>query len=189
MKVLIGCEYSGIVRNAFATRGHDAVSCDLLPTESPGQHFTEDIFKTANRRTWDILITFPPCTYLCRAQAHLLKDPERYKKHLKALDFVRRLWELPVSRIAIENPIGFLSTKWRKPDQITSFNNFGDPYKKDICLWLKNLPVLRSTHIVRGTKKTCNHTNSRMSQDLKTKIKSKFLPGIANAMAEQWGKL
>lgn len=187
MKVLVACEYSGIVSDAFRSLGHNVTSCDLLPSESlsPDQHYTGDVFDLLPG-TWDMIIAFPPCTYLCRAQAHLLKSPERYQKDLEAIEFVRRLWLQPADKIAIENPIGFLSTKFLKPSQITSFNNFGDPYSKDICLWLKNLPKLQATNIIQGTKKVSNHVNSRMSQALKSKIKSKFFPGIAKAMAAQW---
>jgi len=190
MKVLVACEYSGVVSTAFKAKGHYVLSVDLLPSEGFDNHYTGDIFsvpKIESPGEWDMLIAFPPCTYLCRAQAGLLAhDQGRYEKHLKAIEFVRRLWTLPIPKIAIENPVGFLSTKWMKPTQITSFNHFGDPYYKDICLWLKGLPVLRSTDIVPGTKRVSNHVNSRMSQALKSKIKSKFLPGIAKAMSEQW---
>lgn len=193
--IVIGCEYSNVVADAFRSQGHDVVSVDIIENDckklSSGQHIVGDIFEYLEYRykfgyKIDKAIFFPPCTYLCRAQAHLLKDPERHIKHLEAIEFVRQLWSQPIEQIAIENPIGFLSTKWQKPNQITTFNNFGDPYSKDICLWLKNLPVLRSTNIVPGTRKVSNHVNSRMSQALKSKIKSKFFPGIAKAMSEQW---
>lgn len=189
MKVLIACEYSGVVRDAFISKGHDATSCDLLQSESRGSHYMGDLFDVLDLEIWDLIIAFPPCTYLCRAQAHLLKDPERYIKHLEAVEFVKRISEAKCKRIAIENPIGLLSTVWMPPNQITSFHYFGDPYQKDICLWLKNLPLLKPTNIVKATKKMSNHVNSRMTKEQKNKIKSKFLPGIATAMADQWSDI
>jgi site-specific DNA-cytosine methylase len=189
MNVLIGCEYSGIVRDAFTKKGHYAVSCDLLPTETRGLHYQGDIFDLINSQKWDLIIAFPPCTYLCRAQSHLLSDEERFKKHLEAIEFVKKIWASNCDKICIENPIGFLSTKFMKPSQITSFNFFGDPYKKDICLWLKNLPHLQPTNIIEATKKVSNHVNSRMTKEEKNKIKSKFFKGIAEAMAEQWSDI
>ena len=185
MNVLVACEYSGVVRNAFSDLGHFAVSCDILPSESPGLHYHGSVFDLLNM-DWDLLIAFPPCTYLCKAQAHLLSSPDRRKLQNDAFNFFQKLYYAPIPRIAIENPVGFLSSKFRKPDQITSFNFFGDPYQKEICLWLKNLPPLKPTQFVTGSKSVSNHVNSRMSQAHKSHIKSKFFSGIASAMANQW---
>lgn len=149
-------------------------------------HYQGDIFDILPGE-FDLAIFFPPCTYLARAQSHLLSDPARLIHHWQAIEFVKRLWSQPIKKIALENPIGFLSTKFMQPTQIVSPNFFGDPYAKDICLWLKNLPTLRSTCIVPATKKVSNHVNSRMTREQRSKIKSKFFPGIAKAMAEQWG--
>jgi hypothetical protein len=187
MKILVACEYSGIVSNAFRKKGHDVLSCDLLPSESPGKHYQGNVFDILNEK-FDMLIAHPPCTYLCKAQYHLLfNDVERKKKMLEAVKFVKTLYAADIEKIAIENPIGILSKIFRQPDQITYSNLFGDPHKKDICLWLKNLPPLITTCVNLRCQPVRNHTNSRMTQELKSKIKSKFFPLVAAAMAEQWG--
>lgn len=186
MNVLVACEYSGTVRNAFTNLGHFAVSCDILETESAGYHYKGDVFDILHLG-WDLLIGFPPCTYLCKAQAGLMSSPGRREKQKDAFNFFQKLYNAPIPRIALENPVGYLSTKFRQPDQITSFHHFGDPYQKEICLWLKNLSPLVPTNYVTATKSVSNHVNSRMSQTLKSKIKSKFFNGIASAMSKQWG--
>ena len=187
MNVLIGCEYSGIVRDAFARAGHYAMSADFEPTMSPGNHYQGDVFDIITLKKWDLFIGFPPCTYLCKAQLFkCVPGSERAKSQALAIDFVRRLLALPIEKIAIENPIGILSTVYRKPDQICYPWQFGDGYRKDICLWLKNLPPLLPTTLSPGRRSVSNHVNSRMSQALKSKIKSKFFVGIADAMASQW---
>jgi hypothetical protein len=188
MNALIACEYSGIVRDAFTKEGHNAISCDYLPSDTYGQHYTGDVMDILNNNEWDIVIAFPPCTYICRAQVHLLKDPERMKKHLEAVEFVKKIWAVKCDKVVLENPIGLLSTSWMPPSQIISPNQFGDPYKKDICLWIRGLPLLQSTNIVEGRKKVSNHVNGRMTNEQRSKIKSKFFPGVAKAMAEQWGR-
>jgi hypothetical protein len=186
MNVLIACEYSGKVRDAFSNLGHFAVSCDILPSESPGLHYQRNVLELLDM-PWDLLVGFPPCTYLCKAQAGLMSSPGRKELQSDAFDFFQKLYSAPIPRIALENPVGYLSTHFRQPDQITSFHHFGDPYQKEICLWLKNLHPLKPTNYVPGSKSVSNHVNSRMSQAQKSKIKSKFFSGIANAMAEQWG--
>lgn len=190
MNILVGYEYSGIVSNAFYNAGHNVLSCDLLPSESFHNHYTgkiEDIIDNLSPSQYDLGIFFHPCQYLCKAGIHKsIQNPVRMKLSIEAIENVRKLWKLPIKHICIENPVGILNTNFRLPEQITSFNYFGDPYQKEICLWLKNLPILKPTHFVPGTKSVNNHCNSRMSQALKTKIKSKFFNGIAQAMSNQW---
>jgi len=188
MNVLVACEYSGIVRDAFTRAGHYAMSADYEPTMSPGNHYQGDVFDIIKLKHWDLLIAHPPCTYLCKAQLfRCVPNSERSLSQALAVDFVRRLLYCDIERIAIENPIGILSTVLRKPDQICYPWQFGDGYRKDICLWLKNLPPLLPTKLSPGRKSVSNHVNSRMSQALKSKIKSKFFVGVAEAMASQWG--
>lgn len=188
MKILIACEYSGIVRDAFTALGHEAISCDLLPSDTYGPHYQGNVEDILYNNTWDAVIGFPPCTFIARAQAHLLKDPERRKKHEQAIRFVKWMWAVKCDKVVLENPIGALSTAWMPPSQIISPNQFGDPYTKDICLWIRGLPLLQSTNLVPGTKKVNNHVNGRMTKEQRSKIKSKFFPGVAAAMAEQWSR-
>jgi len=154
MRVLIACEFSGIVRRVFRDRGHDAVSCDLLPAEdgSP-QHICKDILgvlEESDSEAWDLLIAFPPCTHLAVSGARWFKDKQ--KEQSQAIDFFIRLANADCPRIAIENPIGIMSTHYRKPDQIIQPWQFGHGETKATCLWLKNLPKLTPTHIVSGRK-------------------------------------
>lgn len=192
MRVLVGCEYSGIVAEAFAAKGHKVVSCDLHyrgENVLRRTHYVADVFAVASLDHYDLGIFFPPCTYLCRASMAHVNSPGRKEKTEMSLDFVRRLWSLPIDRIAIENPIGLLSTMWRPPSQIIYPWYYGDNYSKDICLWLKRLPRLNGIPEVKQPaklRKVSNHVNSRMSQDLKSKIRSKFFPTVAAAMADQW---
>ena len=201
MRVLVACEFSGIVREAFAKRGHDAWSCDLLPTEIPGKHIQGDILGVIRgiaAKYWDIMIAFPPCTYLCGAGLNWInRQPGRREKIKEALNFVIALVNAPIPKIAIENPVGLLSTLFRKPDQYIQPYYFGDKFQKKTCLWVKNLPLLIPTNIVdrgeiyiqkngksRGGKWTMGIPGN--SPD-KWKIRSRTFQGIANAMAEQWG--
>lgn len=187
MKVLVACEYSGIVRDAFTAAGHYAMSADLEPSMSPGNHYQGDVFNIIDLEKWDLLIAHPPCTYLCKAQLFLcVPGSLRYQNQLDAVAFVRRLLSVNIEKIAVENPIGILSTVLRKPNQIVYPWQFGDPYRKDICLWTKNLPPLLPTTLSPGRKSVSNHVNSRMSPALKSKIKSRFFKGVAEAMASQW---
>lgn len=183
-RILIACEYSGIVSQAFEAKGFKCVTCDLLPRESPGTHYKGDIFDIIYDG-WDVLIAFPPCTYLAKCQLHL-NDYERKKARGKAKEFVTDLWNVDIPFKCLENPIGFLNTHWFPPSQILSPHYFGSPYSKDICLWLQNLPPLIYTCLSSGRKKVSNHVNSRMPQAQKSKIKSKFFPEVACAMANQW---
>jgi hypothetical protein len=193
MNVIVGFEYSGTVANAFALRGHNVVSNDLLDNESFGNHHKGDIFSVPGIMepgTFDMGIFFPSCQFNANAQAHMLiADPERMEKHKQSVELIKKVWKLPIPRIAIENPKGMLSTSWMLPHQVTSFHEFGDPYLKDICLWLKNLPCLVPTNIVKPTKSLKNKVNGRMTQQQRSHIKSRFQYGIADAMAEQWGGL
>lgn len=192
MKVLVGCEYSGIVGEAFASQGHEVISCDLLPGENVKRriHVQGDVFEVAAAGEFDLGIFFPPCTYLCRAQIpYLRRDFNRRILSADAMYFVKRLYALPIDRIAIENPIGLLSQWWRKPNQIFSPWQFGSDYDKDVCLWLRGLPPLQIDRGIRRPvkfRKVSNHVNSSMPQSLKSKIRSKFFPEVAAAMALQW---
>ena len=199
MRVLVACEYSGAVRDAFIRAGHYAASCDLLPSESPlGDHYQCDVL-TILDHGWDLMIAHPPCTYLCASGLHWNKRrPERAQQTEDALDFVRRLLDAPIARIALENPIGCISTRIRKPDQTIQPHQFGHDASKATCLWLKGLPPLAPTkHIaprqVDGRKRWGNQTDSGQnklppSAD-RWKIRSETYQGIADAMANQWGKL
>lgn len=184
MRVLIACEFSGIVRNCFEQKGHDAVSIDLLDTEMPGKHLRGDVLqyiKSLSKNYFDLMIAFPPCTYLCVSGARWFKD--RRDEQLKALWFVKHLMDAPVEKIAIENPIGVISTHIRKPDQIIQPWQFGHGEIKSTCLWLKNLPLLKPTKIVDGRTPRVHHASP--SKD-RWKERSRTLPGIAQAMADQW---
>lgn len=187
MRILVACEYSGIVSQAFRSKGHRVTSCDLLPSESPGAHYRGDVTGLLRSQIYDLLIAFPPCTWLAQCQMHR-KDFHSQIQTLAAFNFVHTLWNAPVKHIAIENPVGWLNTNWRPPDQITSPHFFGSPYSKPVCLWLKNLPPLMYGAQSPGRKKVSNHVNSRMPQSLKGKIKSKFFPEVAAAMAAQWSE-
>lgn len=148
MRVLVACEYSGVVRDAFLARGHDAMSCDLLPTESPGPHYRGDV-RDVLADGWDLMVAHPPCTYLCSSGLHWnTRRPERAALTEDALTFVRLLLAAPIERIALENPVGCISTRVRKPDQTIQPWQFGHDASKATCLWLKNLPMLRPTKIV-----------------------------------------
>lgn len=187
MELLIGCEYSGIVRNAFIKAGHNAISCDLLPGSPGGPHWQCDIFEAINSKKWDGAVFFPPCTYLCRAQIPaMVNSKARMLKSLHALKFVTDLYHCNIPLVAIENPIGLLSSSFRPPDQIVYPWWFGDKHSKDICLWLKGLPPLMAGAKHWGRVPVSNHVNGQMSQDLKSHIKSRFFPAVAKAMSNQW---
>lgn len=197
MRVLVACEYSGAVRDQFIALGHDALSCDILPSESPGPHYQGDVLDIIDQG-WDLMIAFPPCTYLCSSGLHWNKRrPERAELTEQALVFVQSLMDAPIPRIAIENPVGCISTRIRKPEQSIHPYMFGDDASKKTCLWLKNLPLLEPAEyikprIVNGLPRWANQTDSGQnklppSKD-RWKIRSKTYPGIARAMAMQWGK-
>jgi site-specific DNA-cytosine methylase len=182
MKVLVACEFSGIVREAFTRRGHDAWSCDLLPTEIPGNHYQGDVMDIINDG-WDLMIGHPPCTHLAISGARWFKDKQEEQK--QALEFVRLLMNAPIEKIAIENPISIISSKIRKPDQIIQPWQFGHGETKATCLWLKNLPQLQPTNIVEGREQRIHKMPP--SSD-RWKNRSRTYQGIADAMASQWTK-
>lgn len=184
MKVLVGCEFSGTVRDAFDALGHDAWSCDLEQTESPGKHIQGCLLAHLHEG-WDLLIAHPPCTHLASSGARWWKEKEQ-KQH-EALLFVMQILHAPVPRIAIENPISIISPKIRKPDQIIQPTQFGHHEMKTTCLWLKNLPQLKSTKIypfpaTRAVHQICDRHG-------RAKDRSRTYKGIAEAMAKQWGSL
>jgi site-specific DNA-cytosine methylase len=181
MRVLVACEFSGIVRDAFVAKGHDAWSCDLYPSERPGDHFECDVSEVLGDG-WDLMIAFPPCTHLASSGARWFK--EKQMQQGLAVDFVRMLMNAPIDRIAIENPIGILSTRIRKPDQIIQPWMFGHGETKATCLWLKNLPKLVPTNIVEG--RVARVHREPPGPD-RWKNRSRTYQGIANAMAAQWG--
>jgi hypothetical protein len=180
MRVLIACEYSGIVRDAFAGLGHDAWSCDLLPTERLGNHINGDVLQHLHRN-WDLMIAHPPCTHLAVSGARWFKDKQR--EQTLSLDFVRRLMDAPIPRIAIENPISIISSHIRKPDQIIQPWQFGHGETKATCLWLKNLPKLVPTNIVEGREARIHKMPPGPDR---WKDRSRTYQGIATAMASQW---
>lgn len=207
MKILVACEYSGTVRDAFLKAGHEAISCDLLPTDVPGPHYQGSVFDLIDDRNnngWDLMIAHPPCTYLTVTGNKWFKPefkdrfPDRHKQREEALDFFKRLFECNINRICLENPVGVVSTLYRKPTQYVQPWQFGDPHSKRTGLWLKNLPELVPTKIVEpqfytykdGRKDPIWHVESmRMKPLERMKYRSKTFQGIADAMAKQWGSL
>jgi hypothetical protein len=183
MKVLVACEFSGIVREAFKAKGHDAWSCDLLPTEIPGQHIQGDVLEVIDwgNDFWDLMIAHPPCTHLAVSGARWFKNKEKEQK--QALWFVEQLFNAPIFSIAIENPISIISSHFRKPEQIIQPWMFGHGETKATCLWLKNLPNLIPTNIVEGRTGRVHHEPPGPER---WKNRSRTMKGIAEAMAEQW---
>ena len=181
MKVLVACEYSGTVRDAFAKKGHEALSCDLLASDKPGEHYQGDVFNIINDG-WDLMIAHPPCTHLAVSGARWFKD--KVTEQAEALDFVRKLMNADIDRICIENPVSIISSRIRKPDQTIQPWQFGHGETKRTCLWLKGLPKLVPTNIVDGR-------NQRIWKlppgPDRWKIRSATFQGIADAMANQWG--
>jgi len=204
VKVLIACEYSGAVRDAFSRLGHDATSCDLLPSDSEsGKHYQGSVFDIINDG-WDLMVAHPPCTYLAVSGNRWLynkdgsKNEERWKNRNEGLDFVRALMDAPIDQIAVENPVSCISSEIRKPDQIIQPWQFGDEAQKTTCLWLKNLPKLKPTKIVgkgefvtfkSGKKHPAWYAEAFAKAKTKAerqKLRSKTFQGIADAMADQW---
>ncbi len=180
MNILVACEFSGLVRDAFRAKGHNAVSCDLEPSETPGPHYQGDVAHILDAG-WDMLVAFPPCTHLCVSGARWF--PEKRELQEQALMFVRFLMEAPIPRIAIENPKGILSTRIRKPDQIIQPWMFGHGETKMTCLWLKGLPPLFPTEIAPGNKPRIHYMAPGPDR---AKERSRTYPGFAQAMADQW---
>lgn len=181
MVVLVACEFSGIVREAFRARGHYAVSCDLLPAEDGGLHIQGDVRDHLDEG-WDLMVAHPPCTHLAVSGARWFREKRR--EQAEALEFVRLLMDAPIPRIALENPVSIISSKIRKPDQIIQPWQFGHGEMKATCLWLKNLPPLKPTRIVAGREQRVFRLPPGPNR---WKERSRTYRGIANAMAEQWG--
>ena len=182
MKVLIACEFSGIVREAFKAKGHYAYSCDLLPTEIPSVNHIQDNVLNVINNNWDLMIAHPPCTHLAVSGARWFKDKVQEQKD--ALNFVKALMNAPIEKIAIENPISIISSKIKKPSQIIQPWQFGHGETKATCLWLKNLPLLLPTEIVEGREARIHKMPPSANRG---KERSRTYIGIAKAMAEQWG--
>lgn len=190
MKILCACEHSQAVTKAFRARGHEAYSCDLLPADNPDWHIQDDVRDVIHRNKWDMVIAFPPCTHLASSGARWFKEKQADGRQQEAIDFFLLFTNLDVPRVAIENPVGIMSTRYRKPDQIIQPWQFGDSYQKSTCLWLKGLPPLQPTNIVdkgtfyvspQGKRVPEWYSNNKSKRSL-------TFPGIANAMAEQWSK-
>ena len=204
MRVLVACEMSGVVRDAFAKRGHDVMSCDFLPTLSPGLHYQGDVFDVIDDG-WDLMIAHPPCTYLCSSGLHWNKrngekGVERSLKTEIALDFVRSLMNADIDKICIENPVGCISTRIRKPDCSIQPYEHGEDASKKTHLWLKNLAVITPTNFIKGRDvesngkrvfRWGNQTNSGQNNLPPSKnrgvLRSITYKGIAEAFADQWG--
>ncbi len=191
MRVAVVCEKSNVVAGAFRALGHSVTSFDILPNEvSQDHHILGDARLSLVPGSFDMLIGFPPCTYLCRPQIwRLSRDPARYLKSLDAAQFVRWLWSLPIPSMAIENPPGILPRMWRPYDDLIHPYMFGAPHFKEYCLWLRGLPPLIRGPVSLVRKSLMNKVNGRMSQAQKAVIKSRFFPQVAEAMAIQWGSV
>ena len=181
MKVLVACEYSGTVRDAFIRNGHEAMSCDLLRTDVPGPHYEGDVLDVINDG-WDLMIAHPPCTHLAVSGARWFKDKKA--EQADALKFVRLLLAAPIPRIALENPVSIISSRIRKPDQIIQPWQYGHGETKATCLWLKGLPLLMPTNIVDGREPRVHRLPPSADR---WKLRSTTFAGIAQAMADQWG--
>lgn len=199
LKILVACEYSGVVRDAFTKLGHDVTSCDLLPSDTDGKHYTGDI-RDILYQDWDLIIAFPPCTHLAISGSKYFKEKIADGRQQEGIDFFMMFANHPCKFIAIENPIGIMSSKYRKPDQIIQPYEYGHPESKRTCLWLKNLPKLQPTNILPLPE--CGHWQNQ-TKDKQNKIvvdgkwisfndkrtahiRSKTYQGIADAMAKQW---
>lgn len=199
MRVLIACEMSGRVRDAFIAKGHDAMSCDLLPSETPGPHYQGDV-RYLLAENWDLIVGFPPCTDLAASNAHNLKVKEEDGRMADAANFFMYMYYANSPRVCIENPVGVMSRLFRKPDQIIDPWMFGDPYNKRTCLWLRGLDPLVPTHTREdydeeivpwhhgsGIQRNGVRTFGKHAKAYGAKNRSLTFPGVAKAMAEQWG--
>ena len=203
MKVLIACEFSGTVRDAFIRGGHEAMSCDIEPTDVPGPHYQGDMFDIINDG-WDMIIAFPPCTHLAVSGAKHFAQKRADGRQQQGIDFFLKVANADIPRIAVENPVGIMSSIYRKPDQIIQPWHFGHEAQKTTCLWLKNLPLLQHTKVVDKGSFYISKTGKKMptwSHDVADangkkigyntpeikKIRNKTFQGIADAMAQQWG--
>ncbi|MBW2005948.1 MAG: DNA cytosine methyltransferase [Deltaproteobacteria bacterium] len=183
MRILIACEYSGIVRDAFRDKGHAAWSCDLLPTEKPGNHVQGNVLKMLTDN-WDMMIAHPPCTHLAVSGARWFEN--KRIEQAKALEFVRLLLNAPIKKICLENPVSIISTRIRKPDQYIQPWQFGHGETKKTGLWLKNLPLLKPTNIIEGRE---NRIHKMAPSKDRGKLRSLTYQGIAEAMSSQWSDL
>lgn len=201
MRVLVACEFSGTVRSAFNMQGHHAMSCDLLPDYPTGAsrpannselHHQGDVLEILDDG-WDLMLAFPPCTHLAVSGARYFKQKREDGRQQAAIEFVRQLLDAPIPRIALENPVGVISTYIRKPDQIIQPWQFGHPESKKTCLWLKGLPPLEPTNVLplpesgRWLNQTPSGQNKLGPSADRWKIRSLTYEGVAKAMAEQWG--
>lgn len=192
MRVLVACEFSGLVRDAFIARGHDALSCDLLSSERPGPHFQGDVLSLLGQ-PWDLMIAFPPCTHLCASGARWWKEKREDGRQQAAVGFVQKLWAAEIPRVAIENPVGLLSGVLGKPTQIIQPYQFGHPDLKATCLWLRGLPPLTPTNVVEpefkidGKGRRSSRIHRMSAGPERARERSRTFEGIAEAMAEQWG--
>lgn len=184
MRVLIACEYSGVVRDAFLRHGHDAISCDYLPTDTPGPHYQGDV-RDIIQENFDLMVAHPPCDHLCVSGARWFEQKRASGVQQEALAFVTELLDAPIKRIALENPIGIISSHIRKPNQIIQPWQYGHGETKATCLWLKNLPTLTPTDIVDGRQPRVHYMPPGPNR---WKERSRTLTGIADAMATQWGE-
>ena len=180
-RVLVACEFSGIVRDAFISNGHEAMSCDLLPTDRPGTHYQGSVLDVIDDG-WDLMVAHPPCTHLAVSGARWFADKQ--VEQAEALDFVRLLLDAPIAHIALENPISIISSRIRKPDQIIQPWMFGHGETKATCLWLKSLPKLEATSIVDGREARVHRLPPSADR---WKLRSITYAGVADAMADQWG--
>jgi len=197
MRVLVACEFSGVVRRAFRERGHDAWSCDLLPAEDGALwHLQHDVLtqlKRGRAENWDLMIAFPPCTHIAVSGARYFAEKRADGRQQAAIDFFMALANAPIPRIAIENPVGIMSTKWRRPDQTIQPWQFGHPESKTTCLWLKNLPPLKRTNVLplpksgRWSNQTPSGQNKLGPSPERAQNRGRTYEGIAKAMASQWG--
>ena len=186
VRILVACEFSGVVRDAFnKTRGNNATSCDLVESEKPGPHISGNVLDHLDG--FDMMIAFPPCTYLTRAGSRFWKDPTWRSQQDAAVDFVRALWEAPIKRVCIENPPGCLSSRFNPVFQTLQPWQFGHGYTKLTCLWLRGLPPLIDTIIHQGRESWTEQNNPRSKQ--RSRRRSRTFQGIADAMANQWGSL
>lgn len=182
MKVLIACEYSGTVRDAFISMGHNVISCDLLPTDKPGPHYQGDVFDIINDG-WDLMIAHPPCTHLAVSGARHFAEKRADGRQQNGIDFFMALANAVIPKICIENPVCIMSTIWRKPDQIIQPWQYGHGETKSTCLWLKGLPLLQPTDVVEGR---ADRIHKMPPSADRWKLRSQTYQGIADAMATQW---
>ena len=194
MRVLIGCEFSGRVRDAFIRLGHEAVSCDLEASEAAGPHIQGDLLEAMYDGNWDLGVMHPPCTHLCSSGSRWFAKKRESGVQQQSIDFFMAVANAPIPKMAIENPVGIMSSVWRKPDQIIQPYQFGDSFQKTTCLWLKNLPKLVPTKIVDKGEMVTLSSGKKMAKwsayaphKDRVKIRNRTFPGIAEAFAMQWG--